>query len=171
PIHEAINLVNSAFEALPINGQTWLSVLEGSDILRRDVEPAQNKISSWSKPNEVVRFTFQRLQDNLMTEWLVGECHERNIEDVFEPEAPFAFLVKRSTRKDGVAILKFNPRWVGVLGALWSVVAERYGKELCDLRSFFGGPDVEVYPNEFRPVYQVSIRERKGTAFTTRTRK
>ncbi|MFH1910574.1 MAG: hypothetical protein ABIK91_00885 [Pseudomonadota bacterium] len=170
PLRDAIDMINSAFSAFPISKQTWLDVLAGSDILRLDVEKSPKGIGAWSRPNEVIRFSFQRLQDNLIAERLLLNC--RNIEgaeDAFEPNAPFAFLVRRSQRDD-VAILKPSPRWIGVLGALWSAFAETYGKELWDLRSFWGSPDVHFYPQDFRRVFYTSIRERTGTAFTQRTR-
>jgi hypothetical protein len=78
-----------------------------------------------------------------------------------------AFLVKRTIQKEGVTLLEPSPRWIGVLGALWSAVAK---KELWDLRSFFGNPDVHFYPEDLRTVFQASIRERSGAAFTQRTR-
>jgi hypothetical protein len=170
PLSDAIKQIDSAFVALPISDKTWLDVLEGSDILRRDVETASKTISAWTGPTEVIRFSFQRLQDTLIAEHFIQECRGIDIEDVFEPESPFAFLVRRSVRKDGGTLLKFTPRWVGVIGALWASVAEAHGKELWDLRSFFSDPDVHFYPYDFMPVFHASIRERKGTAFTSRTK-
>lgn len=168
PFSEAMDLINSAFLSIPISDQTWLEVLEGSDILRRDVEKRQNDGGPWAKPYEVIRFSFQRLQDNLIAERLLVECQD--IENVFEPDAAFAFLIKRSIRKNGVTLLKPTPRWVGVLGALWSLVAEKRKIELWDIRSFFGNPDVEFYPHDFRPVFLASIRERSCNSFTQSTR-
>ncbi len=168
PLREAIKLIDSAFETLPINGQSWLDALERSDILRRDVETSD--IQAWSAPDEVIRFSFQRLQDNLMAERFIYELRELDIEAAFEPEAPLAFLVRRFIRKDGVPMLKLNPHWVGVLGALWAAVAETHGKELWDLRSFFGSPDIEIHRAEFRPVFLASVRGRNGTALTARTK-
>ena len=168
PLREASDLINSAFSEFPISGQTWLFVLEGSDILRRDVEITQNEISVWSSPDEVIRFSFQRLQDNIITEHLISICPD--IENAFEPGAPLAFLVQRSIQMGGVQLLGFNPQWVGVIGTLWAAIAEKNKKELFDLRSFFGSPDVHYYPEDFRPVFRSSIRERSGDAFTTRTK-
>ncbi|MDP1774091.1 MAG: hypothetical protein Q8L15_17625 [Methylobacter sp.] len=169
PLSDAMDLINSTFSALPINGQTWLDVLEGSDILRRDVEKTQNDSGAWVKPNEVVRFSFQRLQDNLMAEHLIGDCQD--IENAFGPDAPFAFLVKRSIREDGVIVLELAPSWLGVLGALWSLVAEKHQIELWNTQSFFGSPDVYFYPDDFRKIFLASIRERSCTAFTKDTRR
>ncbi|MCI0621794.1 MAG: hypothetical protein L0387_09005 [Acidobacteria bacterium] len=168
PLPDAIDLINQAFKALPMNDQTWLDVLEGSDILRRDIEEVPEDSGPWSKPNEVVRFSFQRLQDNLIAERLIRDC--RDIEGAFEPGAPFAFLIRRSIQKDGVPLLEFNSDWIGVLGSLWSAVAERGGKELWDLQSFFGNPNVHFILDDLRTVFQASIRERSGTAFSQRTR-
>jgi hypothetical protein len=79
-------------------------------------------------------------------------------------------LLSRSTQTDGIEVVRFNPAWVGVVGAVWAAVAERIGKELCDLQSFFGGPEVQLYPDNFRLVFHTSIRERQGSAFSARTR-
>jgi hypothetical protein len=167
PLDKAIEVIDSAFRTLPIRDQTWIDVLERSDILRRDVERSGKEVTSWSRPNEVIRFSFQRLQDNLIAERLILDCHD--IEGAFKPDAPFGFLLRRSIRRDGIVILKSNPRWIGVLGALWAAVAQRHEKELWDLRSFFGNPDVQYYPNDLRPIFHMSIRERSGAAFTQRT--
>jgi hypothetical protein len=170
PRQEANYLIDSAFRVLPITDKTWLDVLEGADILRGDVEPVEGEVTDWSSPNEVVRFSFQRLQDNLCAERLVGMRDKTNIEGAFAQGGPFEFLLRRVTECDGQAVIKFNPRWVGVLGALWAAVAENYGKELCDLESFFGGARVNFYPQEFRPVFHASVREREGAAFSPRTK-
>ena len=170
PLHDAIDLIGSSFRVLPLREKTWLEVIEGSDILRRDPEPSVDEITDWSRPSEVVRFSFQRLQENLFAEHLVKVCRGINVEDIFDQEAPCAFLLRRRSEPTGRSILKFNPRWVGVLGALWAAVAEIHGKEIFDLRSFFGNPDVYFYPHEFRPVFHTSLRERKGTAFSPRTK-
>jgi len=169
PLSVARELIDEAFKGLPIVEQEWLDSLEGSDILRRDVEEPQRESTGWSQLNEVVRFAFQRLQDNLIAERLLLECRGIDVEDSFQPGAPLEFLVRRSTQKDGTDLLRFNPRWVGALGALWSAVAEKHGKELWDLRSFFGGPDVFLHCEDFQPVFHTSLRERKGTAFNSRT--
>jgi hypothetical protein len=66
-------------------------------------------------------------------------------------------------------LLKLAPQWIGVLGALWAVVAEIYGKELWDLKSF-GNPEDHYYPLTFQSVFHTAVRERKGTAFTERTK-
>lgn len=168
PLCDAVDLINCEFSALLISGQTWLDVLEGSDILRRDVEKTQSDSGTWGKPNEVVRFSFQRLQDNLMAEHLIRNCLD--IENAFGPDAPFAFLVKCSIREDGIAILKPTPRWAGVLGALWALVAEKHQIELFYIPSFFGSPDVRFYPIDFHKIFLVSIRERSCAAFTKDTR-
>ncbi|NVN98200.1 MAG: hypothetical protein HXX17_02675 [Geobacteraceae bacterium] len=164
---DALDAVNSAFKAYPLTDRTWLEVLEGSDILRRDVEGGA--VGTWSKPNEVIRFSFQRLQDNLIAEWLIGDC--QHIDSAFVLSGPFSFLINRSIRKsDGVHLVRPSSRWAGVLGALWAAVAEKHSKELWHLQSFFGSSDAEFYPNDFSKVFHSSIRERSGSAFTLQTK-
>ncbi|MEI6702621.1 MAG: ATP-binding protein [Deltaproteobacteria bacterium] len=167
PLRDAINLINEIFKVLPVSNQSWLSVLEGADILRRDIEKSLSTVDDWSIP-EVIRFSFQRLQDNLIANRLVKEF--RNLELAFEPNAPFEFLIKRSVKKDGIVLLKPNPKWAGVLSALWTAVAEKYGKELWYLPSFFGSTDVHFYPRDFQSIFQASIRERSEGAFTKHTK-
>jgi hypothetical protein len=169
PLHEATGVIDRAFEALPLSNGNWRPILEGSDILRLDVEnPAAG--GAWSRPDEVVRFSFQRLQDNLIADHLVRICEGEALEDGFGPQAPLAFLVKRSIREDGAVEIKLHPRWVGVFAALWCAVAEAHGKELWDLRSLWGRAGVYYTPDEIRPVFRSSIRERSASAFSPRTR-
>lgn len=169
PLLDALKVMDSAFASLPISDQTWLEVLAGADILRIDVEPPLEDVYEWSKPHEVVRFSFQRLQDNLIAQRLIAESRSVDIEEAFAPDGPFAFMVQRSIENE-VSYLRFNSSWIGVLGALWAAVAETYGKELCDLQSFFESPEVHFYYRDFRPVFSASVRERRGTAFTDRTK-
>lgn len=168
PLSEAMDVIESGFHTLPINPQTWLDVLEGADILRRDVERPWKQADDWSRPNEVIRFSFQRLQDNLIADRLISDC--TNIDQAFDEDAPFVFLIKRSIQTDGTHLLKFSPQWVGVLGALWSAVAEQHKRELWDIKSFFGNPEARHMLHEFQTVFHSSIRERSVTAFTQRTK-
>lgn len=169
PLHTAITFIGEAFEALPIVSSSWLSVLEGCDILRVDVENSANA-TSWSKPNEVVRFSFQKLQDNLVANHILRVCDPADIEDAFGPQGTLAFMVERSIHDTGAPEIKLNPAWVGVFAALWSAIAETYGKELWDLRSLWGSEGVYYTPDEIQPVFRSSIRERRADAFTERTR-
>jgi hypothetical protein len=47
PVRDAISVIHSAFEGLPIGDRTWFDVLERSDILRRDIEKTSKEISVW----------------------------------------------------------------------------------------------------------------------------
>lgn len=166
-LDEADAIIETAFKTLPIGNRAWLTVLEGSDILRRDILDTPGPITPLSSPCEVIRFAFQRLQDQMTAARLLRECSD--IESTFGPAGPFAFLIRRSLRNGNVPFVKPVGRWVGVLGALWASVAESHGKELYDLHSFFGSPDDMIDRRDFQPVFRTSIRERKGNAFTPRT--
>jgi hypothetical protein len=169
PVREANAVVNSAFSDLVITGQTWLSVLAGADIVRRDVEKSQGEISTWVAPNEVVRFSFQRLQDNLMAERLIKT--RTDIDNSFGPGAPFEFLVRRSVEKGtGANLLQLNYHWIGLVSALWTAIAERHGKELIDVPNLFASREDHLYFKEFQSVFSSSVRERSALAFTHRTK-
>jgi hypothetical protein len=167
PLHDAVVRLNLAFEALPLTSRSWLEVLEGSDILRRDIEPNKNR-GVWSRPNEVVRFSFQRLQDNLMAEHLVVLCREAGVEDAFDARGPLSFLARRYIDREQKYV-GFTREWVGLAGAVWAAVAESFGMELCDLRSFVKEQGTAADILELRRVFHASIRERSATAFTPRT--
>ena len=168
PVAEAQTILKQAFQSLPLSDQTWLDVIEGSDILRRDVMTTDAPIG-WAMPNEVIRFAFQRLQDNLVAEYLVGRTI--NIESAFSAGASMEFLIERTdNRKSKQPVIQLRPQWIGTIGALWSAVAEKYGKELCDLESFFGNQSTLLDEDEFREVFRVSVRERSKNAFSVRTK-
>lgn len=169
PINETQDILTKAFQALPLSDQPWLEVLEGADILRKDVEAAPGAPMAWSMPNEVVRFAFQRLQDNLIAEFLVQHCPD--IDHAFAPGAPMEFLIERVMDPDyGDPSVRLRAQWIGTIGAVWSAVAERHRKELWDLESLFGAQGSRYYEDEFREVFRVSVRERSGTAFGNDTK-
>jgi hypothetical protein len=168
PIDDAVQILDDAFQVLLRGEQTWLEVFEGADILRTDDDPIEGQAIDWSMPNLVIRFAFQRLQDNLIAEALVGSCTD--IEQAFNVDAPMEFLIDRTVdRETGHPVVKLRPEWIGTIGALWAAVAEKHGKELAHLKSFFGSADVRLYEDEFRSVFRLSVRERSGTAFNERT--
>ncbi len=168
PLYEANTLINAAFQTLPVVGDSWLTILEGSDILRQDVERSAEPITPLSAPTEVVRFVFERLQDQLRAQQLLASCPD--IEAAFDPGGPFEILIHRSVNSDGEPVIAPVESWVGVFGALWSAVAETHHKEIWDLRSFSRGAQVAGDHDAFRRVVQVSLRERQAGAFTSYTR-
>lgn len=166
PMADAVRLVDDAFAAMPLTNRSWVGVLEGSDILRRDIEGGAARALPLTAPNEVIRFSFQRLQDHLIARELASQCGD--IEDAFRQGGELAFLVERTVNKEKEPLLRPAKPWVGVLGALWSIVAETQGKELYDAGSFFA-ENKHYYLEDFCPLFRASIRERRGEAFTPRT--
>ena len=167
PRNHAIELINSCFQECILKNGAWLPVLEGANILRRDIDEPSEKVDD-SSMSEVVRFSFQRLQDNLIAKRLLKES--KNLDLAFEQNEPFSFLINRPVQRDGTILVNPNPKWAGVLSALWTAVAEEYGKELWDIPSFFGGSDIHYDPRDFQSIFKASIRERSGCAFTDRTK-
>lgn len=168
PLLSAVQLIDEELRSFRIDGRTWLDVLEGAAILRRDVDGASDDDAPWSKPNEVIRFSFQRLQDNLVADYLSRNC--RNIEEAFADGGDWAFLIKRDSDSNGKPVVKPVPRWIGVLGALWACVAKDQQKELFDLQSFFSSSERYFFPRDFLPIFQNSLRERDLSAYTARTK-
>ncbi|CAN7260935.1 hypothetical protein LJR289_001094 [Pseudoduganella sp. LjRoot289] len=167
PLQQAAAVLQTLSQQFPVAGLTWLEILEGADILRRDVDGQAAGSGAWSLANEVVRFAFQRLQDNFLADQLATAAGD--IGHAFAGENCWAFLVRHTKDMAGEPTLKLVPAWRGVLGALWAIVADRFGRELCDLPSFFGNPDGRYFESEMRAVFRASLRERAPTAFTART--
>lgn len=169
PLETASRLISNEFSSFPVTGRTWLDVLEGADILRVDIDGAAQHNSAWARPKEVVRFAFERLQDNLIADHLIRSCSD--IDNAFGQNGPWEFLIKRFNKKTGgTPFVQVAARWTGPLGALWAYVAEDYGRELFDLPGFFSTADCQYYAKDFRPVFRTSVRERKLDAFTDRTK-
>lgn len=167
PLQDAIDIIDTAFTSLPISNNRWLVVLENSDILRRDIAGIQNYDGLWSKPNEVIRFSFQRLQDNLIAEHLLASC--KDICAAFKPGAEFAFLVNVFDGESGERIIEPSKHWVGVLGALWALVAEKHEIEIWNLLLSSQVEVTHCYYFSFFGVFKISIRERSLNAFSEET--
>jgi hypothetical protein len=167
PFARALRLLQCQFEAFPLTGKTWIEVLEGADILRRDIDATRTDGSDWELPNEVIRFTFQRLQDNLMAEHLSDVAGD--IDNAFAAGGPWAFLVRRKWNAQGYNVNHISPAWTGLMGSLWAQVAEKFGRELWDLPSLFITADDHYWPNQMRDVFRISVRERRPDAFSPAT--
>lgn len=173
-IWEATSLVNAVFAAYPSPaGRTWLDVLRGNGFVRKEIL-ARSTEDEFSPRSEVIRFTFQRLADQLMAEALLGRV--TSIEEAFLQGGPLAFVVENELRKEGghasaERTISIRWTWAGLGAALWIGIAERFGRELIDL------PGVkETRPEEaptwvgFEEPFKESLRWRTPDAFSQRTR-
>jgi hypothetical protein len=167
PVGEALAILADTFANFPLEGRAWLEVLEGSDLLRRDTAPREGPVDDWSNPSEVVRFAFQRLQDNLIARSLLARCND--VERAFADGAMLSFLIQRIPER-GKNVVHIHQQWAGVVSAIWSALAEVHGKELVDLASFFNDDGRLLKTHQFKRVFRESVRDRRQNAITQRTR-
>jgi hypothetical protein len=135
----------------PPDGLTWLDVLRRNGLVRKDLLPSP--IDDTVLPEDVIRFTFQRLSDYLMAEALLPPPGQ--IQSAFDLNGPLGFLRAKvhyepisskkslsenvplgTTSANQRAVFGFKQKWRGLVIALWIGFAEKYGAELTDLASF-----------------------------------
>jgi hypothetical protein len=125
-------------------------------LLRNDPDPTADKSDPLAIAPDVVRFSFQRFQDHLMAETLLGAVSD--ITKALAQGGSLAFIHKSKT---------LVSEWQGLVEALSIQVPERFGIELID--ALPGGA------NHWWPVWQVpdafaeSVRWRNKRAFSDRT--
>jgi hypothetical protein len=169
PLSRAEDIVSAAFKSLRLTGnQTWLSLLEGSDVLRRDVDRSSARPNSFSPPIEVIRYSFQRLQDNLVGCELLEILRQSPHPSPFDDDGPLAFMVQYSQGKEGRR-LRPRPAWTGAMGSLWAAFAENYKAELFRICTPPQSNENLVDAEAFRKIFLISIRERAKDAFFDET--
>jgi hypothetical protein len=166
-IDEASQIVDGAFRPYPApEGKTWSDVLRGNGFLRKDLLPGPDG-TGFAPPEEVLRFTFQRLADQLMAEALIDQVS--SIDAAFRCDGPLAFIIEDSfNKRRNNREITLLPNWAGLCGALWIAIAERFGREMVDLPGL--GDQEDVFLVGFSEPFRESLRWREPSAFTPRTR-
>ena len=138
--------------------RTWLELLRGGGLFRFDPDPELDEESSVPLPEsiDVVRFSFQRFQDQLTAEALLKDVKD----------------VTRAVGKGGALHFMTDPSTWGLLGAglidaLANQVPERYRVELVDVLP--GGLKRWRYDDTMRSAFSESVRLRAPEAFSART--
>ena len=139
----------------PNNG-TWLDVLAGAGLLRRDPNPDFDSKNPLEYKEEVVRFAFQRFSDHLIASALLEREHD--IRPALKPGGAMAFLLA------GAGI---STDWLGVVNALAILVPEVLGFELVDVLP--GGPKYWWSNWGIQAGFEQSLLWRAVDAFTERT--
>lgn len=137
----------------------WLEALQRGGLLRLDPDPDQLSDDLLSPPDEVVRFSFQRFQDYLIARALLNRA--KLVQEDFKPDGDLHFIFNNQ-------VLHF--RWTGVFSALWTIAAEKFQIELCDILP----EDLRekpVFDHYFSEAFVESINWRVPEAFSDRTRK
>jgi hypothetical protein len=164
-LSEAAIIVKNAFDPYPPpSGKTWLDVLRGNGFVRKDLLRAVGG-DGFVAGDEVVRFTFQRLADQLMAESLLGEVTD--IDQAFTATGPLSFVIDYDSAKREVSI---RYKWAGLAAALWIGIAEKFNREFCDLPGIRPrSPSEETFYLGFQEPFRESVRWRVPDAFTNRT--
>ncbi|MFP8833437.1 hypothetical protein ACLIJR_04110 [Hydrogenophaga sp. XSHU_21] len=159
PREAADAIARSTFASfVPPDSQTWLETLHRSGLFRFDPDPELVLGPDDPLPEsiDVIRFSFQRFQDQLMAEALLEGI--ANVGAAFRKGGPLHFLT--DDRQWAMA----GP---GLVGALAVQIPELYGRELVDVMP--GGFARWRNYKVMEPAFQDSLRLRASTAFSGRT--
>lgn len=135
---------------------SWLDVLLRNGLFRLDPHPDFPEPDPFESPDEVVRFSFQRLQDYLMGAALMNEiqCPAQALQS-----GVLDFL------HDEVGL---DWEWNGLAEALSVQFPERFGLEFVDVLP--GEMDIWINDKPARDAFIESLRWRSDDAFSERTR-
>lgn len=153
---DAVRISAEAFLSFPSpQSKTWFDVLQKNGIFRLDPPPRQAVIDPFAPVVDVVRFSFQRLQDHLMAHVLLNGVRDPRLE---LENGVLSFIL------DGD---RFKWEWAGLAEALSVQVPERFGSELLDVLP----RDIDIWINDdsIRGAFLESLRWRSSSAFTDRT--
>jgi hypothetical protein len=122
PQRQAIKIVGQRFEGHPAPaGTNWLEVLQRNGLFRVDPGQQSDDGNLFDYPEDIIRFSFQRLQDHLMADALLKEVQDPSIALA---NGSLSFI------HDGEQL---DWEWTGLVEALSIQIPERFKKELLDL--------------------------------------
>ncbi|MER9019784.1 hypothetical protein [Mesorhizobium sp. M0898] len=155
PRTEASRIVNNMFDGFAAGDRSWLDRLRLGGIVRIDPHPDDTD-DPLQPPPDVVRFAFQRFQDHLVAERLLAKTIPSAA--AFEEKGALHFFIGKNS---------LAYQWAGVFQALWSLTAEKEGKELVDLLP--GGADRWWRKYQISEAFVESVYWRDLRAFTERS--
>lgn len=143
---------------VPPDNQTWLEAMQRSGLFRFDPDPELVVRTEDSLPEsiDVVRFSFQRFQDQLMAEALLEGVTD--VIGAFSEDGPLHFLTDHQ---------QWEMAGPGLIGAFAIQIPERYGLELIDVMP--GGLARWRRFEVMVPAFKDSLRLRAPSAFSGRT--
>lgn len=153
---DAVRISEEVFSSFPSpHNKTWFDVLQKNGIFRLDPPPRQLETDPFDPVEDIVRFSFQRLQDHLMADALLKGVMDPGLE---LENGVLSFIL------DGN---RFKWEWAGLAEALSIQIPERFGSEFVDTLP----RDIYIWINEgsVRDAFLESLRWRGSNAFTERT--
>ncbi|SEC47346.1 hypothetical protein SAMN05216205_2422 [Pseudomonas mohnii] len=153
---DAIKIVAEKFHAFPAPlGTTWFEVLQRNGLFRMDPNPNSKDADPFDTTEDVVRFSFQRLQDYLMASGLLDEVKDP-AQALKSGSLQFIHNGKR-----------LHYEWAGLTEALSVQLPERFQKELLDVMP--GGVDHWANEHSVGSAFVESLRWRANESFSNRT--
>lgn len=152
----AESISKEAFQDFPIPaGLTWLTVLLRNGLVRLDPDPENESDDPFLVVDDVIRFSFQRLQDHLIADALLGVTTDISTELA---SGVLSFVI------DGTQV---DWEWSGLIEALSIQIPKKFGVELIDVMP--GGSQKWMRSHILRQSFAESIRWRDVDAFADRT--
>lgn len=124
-------------------------------LVRLDPDPANESDDPFLVVDDVIRFSFQRLQDHLIADSLLGVTTDISAELA---SGLLSFVI------DGTQV---DWEWSGLIEALSIQIPKKFGVELIDVMP--GGSHKWMLSHILRQSFAESIRWRDVDAFTDRT--
>ncbi len=155
----AARLLNQAFASYQApNDMGWLDLLHLRGLLRYDPPPYDEEAEEdpLDVREDVLRFAFQRIQDQLVAKSLTQGMREPGTP--FEEGGPFAFMLGRWGIED---------EWRGVFDALGIVFADDWQTEIVD--HLPGGQEQWWRHTSIQEAFVESVRWRQHSSFSDRT--
>lgn len=156
PESEAIRIVADKFRQHPCPADSnWLGVLQRNGLFRIDpgCQSTDDDLLNYSE--DIVRFSFQRLQDHLMAEVLLKNSN--NPADALKTGS-LSFIHDDE---------QINWQWTGLAAALSIQIPERFGEELLDVLP--GEINDWASDYDLRDSFMDSLKWRNSKSFTART--
>jgi hypothetical protein len=153
---EAIRIVTDKFHAFPPPlGTIWFEVLQRNGLFRIDPDPKSRDVDPFDSSEDIVRFSFQRLQDYLMASGL--------LDGVTDP----AWALKSGSLQFIHNGTRLHGKWAGLTEALSVQLPERFETELLDAMP----GDVDQWANDYSvgKAFIESLRWRTNESFSNRT--
>ncbi|KOG03862.1 hypothetical protein [Pseudomonas syringae] len=153
---DAIRIVAERFHAFPPPPETtWFEVLQRNGLFRIDPAPKSRDADPFDSGEDIVRFSFQRLQDYLMASGLLDE-----VRDPAEALQSGSLQFIHNGRR-------LHGQWAGLTEALSVQIPERFQVELLDAMP--GGGDYWANEHSVSSAFIESLRWRANESFSNRT--
>ena len=140
-IDEAENIANDCFKKIkPPLGKSWLQVLIDSSVFRRDPPPNIENSDPLDQQQDLIRFAFQKFQDDLMAEYIASKIKKRFGHIFLKHSYVFGMIWNTVSYCLNIGTMKkifyknrykmgINHRYFGLITSLSAIFPEEFGIE------------------------------------------